>query len=235
MNNPKQLIIIGGGSSIKEGIEKGLWDKLKDKFVIGINFSYKYHSNPTLQCYLDKQVRDEHEQEFNALGLIVTKKQSIKNRENEIQIESCSQYERNLTQGVYKGSLTGIYALSLAIHLLDEGEIFLLGYDYGAPAGKDAGNRDITHFYQGELEHRGVGKVNYYNSKGRADQDFNVYKQEKQVKIYNVSLTSKISTFDKISYDEFFAKLDSETYNQPELRQYLIANKLFPVFKKLVQ
>lgn len=231
MKKPKQLIIIGGGSSIKEGIEQGLWDKLKDKFVIGINFSYNYHQDPTIQCYLDKQVRDDHEDDFNKLALIVTKKQPIKNRENEVQIETYNTYERNLSSGIYKGSLTGIYALSLAIYLLDIGEIFLLGYDYGASPGKDKGNRDITHFYQGEIEHRGVGKVNYYNSKGRGDQDFSVYKEEKQVKIYNVSLNSKINVFEKISYEEFFNKLDNETFNQPELRQYLIANKLFPLFK----
>jgi hypothetical protein len=231
--NIKQIIIVGGGASIKEGIEKGLWEKLKDKFVIGINFSYKYHTNPTIQCYLDKQVRDEHEQDFNNLALIITKKQPIKNRENEIQIETQNTYDRTLATGIYKGSLTGIYALSLAIYLLGEGEIFLLGYDYGTPAGKDAINRDITHFYQGELEHRGVGKVSYYNNKNRADMDFGVYKEEKKVKIYNVSLNSKINTFDKISYDEFFTKLDKETLTQPELRQYLIANKLFPLFKNL--
>ena len=37
---PSQLIILGGGTSIKEGIEKGLWDKIKNRFVIGTNYSF---------------------------------------------------------------------------------------------------------------------------------------------------------------------------------------------------
>jgi len=221
MNKPKQLIIIGGGASIKEGIEKGLWTRLKRKFVFGINYSYNFFPDPTVQLYLDKQVREKNEEDYNNLPLVITKKQPVKNRKNEIQIVDHNCYTRNLTSGVYKGSLTGIYAISMAIHLLDEGEIFLLGYDYGGK-GTDTKKRNLTHFYQGQIEHRGVGKVNYYNSKGRASRDFDVFKGEKKVKIYNVSLDSKIETFDKISYNEFFKKLGRNKYNQEELRKYII-------------
>lgn len=219
MNNVRQVIIIGGGISVKEGIEKGIWTKLEGKFVIGINVSYKFFPNSTIQCYLDHQLRTDNEKDFDTLPLVITKKQSKKDRLNELQIPTSEQYTRHLKHGVYKGALTGIYALTLAIHLMDVGEVFLLGYDYSSLPQKDAKNRHITHFYQGEVEHRGIGKDSYYVQKNREDRDFGVYKDEQKVKIYNVSLISKIKTFDKISYDEFFSKLDNNTYNQDELRE----------------
>lgn len=60
---------------------------------------------------------------------------------------------------------------------------------------------------------------------GRAGKDFGVYRDEKKIKIYNVSPKSHINIFDKISYEDFFKKLDKNTYNQDELRQH-IKNKL---------
>jgi len=38
--NDKQLTIIGGGESVKEGIEKDLWNKLQNKLTFGLNYSY---------------------------------------------------------------------------------------------------------------------------------------------------------------------------------------------------
>jgi hypothetical protein len=222
MKKPKQLVIIGGGLSIKEGIELGLWEKIKGKFTIGINFSYKYFPDATFQCYLDKQVRRKNVKDFAEMPLVITKLQPIKHRPNESQINTKGQYTRDIKSGIYKGSLTGIYCVTLGIHLLEEGEIYLLGYDYGGIVkDKDKKKRPLTHFYQGEIEHRGIGRANYYNRKTRAEQDFGVYKEEKKVKIYNVSLKSNLTTFPKISYTEFFKKLTHAKYNQDELRQWV--------------
>lgn len=41
-NIPNEIILIGGGKSLSEGISLGLNDRLKDKFVIAINYEYKY-------------------------------------------------------------------------------------------------------------------------------------------------------------------------------------------------
>ena len=81
-------------------------------------------------------------------------------------LSSISKYSRDIRHGVYKSSLVGLFALTLGIFFLDEGEIYLLGYDYGAQ-GKDGKKRNRTHFYQEDTKHahRGIGKVNYYNSK----------------------------------------------------------------------
>ena len=49
---PTQLVILGGGASMKEGISKGLWNKLKDRFTLGINYSFNWFKS-TLQTYVD--------------------------------------------------------------------------------------------------------------------------------------------------------------------------------------
>ena len=129
----KQLVIIGGGSSIKEGISKGLWDKIKDHFVIGLNYSYRYFSHPTCQIYVDTDFYTKNVEELSQLPLVIGKKnQKLKSiiKENTILLPTTNNYKRNLSTGVYKGSLVGYFSLSIAIHILDEGEIFLLGYDF---------------------------------------------------------------------------------------------------------
>lgn len=219
MNKPKQLIIIGGGLSIREGINKGLWKKIKGKFVIGINFSYKFHTDPTIQCFLDWKFYAERKKEMSKLPLIVTKTHTQVEGSNIIYIKPNSKYRRDVRAGCYKGSLTGIYSVSLGVYLLDVGEIFLLGYDFGKIP--QSNKKSLTHFFQGQYKHKGIGKVSYYNTKGRALNDFRPFVKEKKVKIYNVSVDSKLLQFEKITYDEFFKKLDNKTYNQEELRKWI--------------
>lgn len=221
--NLSQCFIIGGGSSIEEGINKGLWEKLKDKFVIGINYSYR-HLNSTIQVYLDYKFYNENIKDLDKLPLIITKT-GKKLPSNTIQIKSISTYNRDVRKGCFKGSLSGIYALSLAIYLLDqmggEGEkqLFLLGFDF-CGIGKFKNGKAKTHYYD-DIPHRGVGKINYYNTKGRADRDFAPFAKETKVKIFNVSLQSKINVFPKIDYMTFCKMLDNQTFNQEELRQYI--------------
>lgn len=47
-----QIVLVGGGSSIKELTQLGLWDKLQGMCVIGINFSFKDYL-PTALCTVD--------------------------------------------------------------------------------------------------------------------------------------------------------------------------------------
>lgn len=218
-----QCILIGGGTSIKEGLLKELWDKLKDKFVIGLNYSYLYFSNPTIQCFVDCDFYKDELNKLKDLHLIIGKWHKnlvdIKHPSTALLQVNDSKYYRNLSEGVYKSSLCGIFSLSLAIYLLNFGKIFLLGFDHSDDGTKDDKGRRNTHFYQKELIHRGCGKINYYNTKGRADKDFGVYDSEKQCKIYNVSLNSKIEIFPKISYDKFFSMLDNNIFDQNGLRK----------------
>lgn len=222
MNKPVQLIILGGGSSMSEGISKGLWEKLKDKFVIGINYSYNYFKDPTILCYCDKKFYNDERKRIKNLPLIIGKQHGQLHPEpNTIMLMTkADKYRRDIRNGVWKSSLTGIFALSLGIHLLDVGEIFLLGYDYCA-IGKSKRSENLTHFYQEEIQHRGTGRTNYYDSSGRGDKDFAPYKKEKKIKIYNVSLNSRINVFEKISYEDFFKKLDNKRYDQKKLRKFV--------------
>jgi len=218
---PSQLIIIGGGFSMKEGISKGLWEKLKDRFTLGINYSFHYFKS-TLQTYVDLDFYSNEWDDLESLPLIVGKyhkliEKEIRGQTIMLQINPKT-YVRDLSTGVYKSSLCGLFSLSLGINLLDKGEIFLLGFDYADNGTKADNGKANTHFYQGEINHRGIGKCNYYKNKGRADRDFGVYSTEKKVKIYNVSLDSKINIFPRISYDKFFSMLDSYTFDQSRLR-----------------
>jgi len=226
MNNPSQLIILGGGSSLKEGLDLGLWDKIKGHFVVGTNYSYKFFDS-TVQVFVDSSFYNKQKIELERLPLIIGQCRNIKIKlPNTIKIPSNSVYSRDLKGGIHSAKLSGIYALSLAIYLLNVGEIYLLGYDLGSVSKKlDNKNRKITHWYQGQTEHRGVGKVSYYDVRDRGEKDFGCFKNEKDVKIFNVSLNSKINVFPKISYEQFFKQLDTETFNQDELR-LLIKTKL---------
>jgi hypothetical protein len=217
----KQIIIIGGGYSLKEGIEKGLWKQLTSKFTIGLNYSYNFFDS-TMLCYVDKDFYEEQCKDLSNLPLIIGKEhKKFKPLSNTVMLKCTPAYHRNIKQGVYKSSLVGLFALSLAIYLLDEGEVYLLGYDYGGRPEKDKKGRSLTHFYQGQLDHRGVGKTKFYDAKFRVDKDLGVYSNEKKVKIYNVSLISRINIFPKISYDDFFTRLRKETNTQDQLRQYV--------------
>jgi len=235
-----QLIIIGGGDSISDGIKEGLWKKIHGRFVMGLNYSYLFFPDSTFHCFVDDKfyTANKYKDKLEKLPLIVGQEKQFKKLPNTELLKCHYKYTRDMRKGVYKASLVGLFGLTLGIHLLDVGEIFLLGYDFGERRTKDhtkfmrsaielhkvmvkdSSGRARTHFYQGKVKHRGIGKITYYNSKDRAEHDFGVYKDEKKVKIYNVSLISKIpdDLFEKIDYQGFFKKLDSKHFNQEALR-----------------
>lgn len=228
MNKPTQCIIIGGGASLIEGIDNGLWEKLKGHFVININHGIEFYHDHTFMTCVDNHLF-EHKNKgggkfinnIKQEPLIITRNHPEKYIfPNMIILKATDKFDRNLKDNkVYKGALSGIYSLTLAIHLLDEGEIFLLGYDFGAKGKKEG--VDFTHWYQGQTKHKGIGKVNYYNTKNRPDNDFKPFLVEKKVKIYNVCLDSRIPHFTKISYSQFFRMLNKESFDQNELRKWI--------------
>jgi hypothetical protein len=139
-------------------------------------------------------------------------------------LPTINKYNRDIKKGIYKASLVGIFALTLSIYLLEEGEIFLLGYDFGGKnTDRDKRGRINTHFYQstekGSLQHRGFGKVNYYRGCKRGHHDFGCFRDLERIKIYNVGLESKLEEFDKIDYKEFYNKLNDEKINQDKIRE----------------
>ena len=194
---PKQLIIIGGGASINQCKMKVLQDKLKGHFTCGINYSYKYFQSTFLCCMNYTDFYDVNRKELTKLPLIITC-----NRPHP------SNWEKNTILINKNFQLSGILALYIGIELGIE-EIYLLGFDYGAQNNK-------SHFYQGAINHRGIGRDEYYN-RGFEDRDFRPFCNNKKIKIYNVSIKSKIKCFSKLTYHKFFKKLDDNKYNQEEL------------------
>jgi len=264
---PNQLVIIGGGSSIREGLDKGLWNKIQGLWTFGLNYNYLDFKS-TANIYIDPEFYDAEMTDdtlengiprkkiFRSLPLILG--QNYVTPEilpNTILLKAAKDYSRDLHDGVYNPNLCGLWALTLAIYLLDEGEIYLLGFDCGEArkpedskktpsnpiefaqmAIRDEKTRKwLTHYYQGlRRNHRGIGKVDWFNMKNSTtgktmvEKYFGPYQNETKCKIYNVSMCSKINTFPQITYDEFFARLSKETYNQDEIREY-IKQKLISV------
>jgi hypothetical protein len=138
--------------------------------------------------------------------------------------------------GIYSPILSGIFTLTLCIALGFK-EIYLLGYDFSEIGG-------YTHFYQDES----IINPKKFQSKNEADQIicgigkdekgnyrtnifessphvlFDVFMKElNEIKIYNVSLNSKIQTFPKITYNEFYQKLHDcpELILQDRMREYI--------------
>jgi hypothetical protein len=229
------LIILGGSYSVTEGIDKGLFTFLQDKFTIGINYSYKF-VNTTCNLGIDEclyegtgTVPPETHNEVARLPLWIGKAHKhIKRPEpNSIFLKPSKVYDRDLKGGVYRASLSGIFALSLAIKLLDYAEgdtsIHLLGYGYGLQK-----NYSYTHWYEKDFKHRGTGKTSWYQQTGidpetkqrikYAELEYKPFKTETKVKIFNVG-ESNIPTFDKINYEDLFSKKLSLVRNQDELRQ----------------
>ena len=138
------------------------------------------------------------------------------------------------TRGFFSSQLIGIKALNLAIALNCK-DIYLLGFDATDINGH-------THFYDNTDIGKYTWETNKYNGTGKNERGkyrtgnynkieelnkfwFQPFEQELKngIKIYNVSLQSKIDTFPKISYKEFYNKLQ---YNKIKVNHEEIRNKI---------
>ena len=245
--NLNRIVIVGGGSSIRQGLwttpvkDLELWKKLDTQYTIGINFLYQFYT-PSFLSFCDYDFYLNNKKDLDKLPLIVgrydtqLKRQLSKWEDNLILLKSTGQYfgHNSWTHGFYSGVLTGVFVISVAI-CLGFKEIYLLGYDY-------THLDSHTHFYQDEvdlketkgkgvLKYRGVGTkikngklqciCQYYN--GDPALKFDAFKSEMlNVKIVNVCPQSKIATFPKIDYPEFYEIIkNDEIKNQTEFRDYV--------------
>jgi len=191
MKKPNQLIIIGGGKSIARIRINRLKHTLKGRLTCGINSVYKYINTTYLVCMNYTDFYDTNRTELTKLPLIVSCKRP-----------HSSIWEKNTVLVDRNYRLSGILAIDVGLSILEEGEIFLLGFDYHG-----------SHFYND------IGN-SYYN-RGFGERDFGEFRNSK-IKIYNVSINSNLNMFPKISYNEFFKKLDNNNkYNQEELANYI--------------
>jgi hypothetical protein len=203
-----QIIIIGGGASIPPGNE--LFNFLSNKWTIGCNEVYKFFE-PTVTTWMDKElINNKH---MKALPLVIGKKWlHNKSTKNQILLKTSVEFDRTLKNGIYCPSLVGVFSLSLAIFLLkNEGEIFLLGYDFKGTNGKD-------YFFQKEFKEKC-----YYDDPLPPTLDstlFDPFKTVEDIKIYNVSPESRLDQFEKINYSQFYEKVNM-CYNHEERRDFM--------------
>ena len=239
MDKLNQIIIIGGGTSIQEGISLGLANRLTNKCVIACNFAFNHFPNTFVTCidenfYIgkffnknDEPVNINHVNNLKALPLMIAPNKSVikENKyQNTILLKESAGYNsiNCLNKGFYSLALTGIFSISVAMFLLDyNGTIFLLGYDWTKRTDEQQKNRDKidTHYYK-NIEHRGIKFTTYYE-KHDPSKLMNNFLREKNIKIYNVSPKSNITSFEKIDYLTMFATMNDIRYNQDELRIYI--------------
>lgn len=259
--NFQRAIIIGGGSSIRDGLwnipisELPLWSAIQNECTFGINYLH-YFFEPTALVFCDFQFHKTHKNKLDKLPfLLALKHPSFKKcpqGSNLITLPGSSDYygknsldviekktatgTKQEIAGLYSPLLSGIFTLTLCVALGFK-EIYLLGYDYTEINGK-------THFYQDEAEKTpekfqskaeddttvyGIGRKE--NGEYRTNifehspaQYFDVYiKDLDEVKIYNVSPNSKITTFPKLSYAEFYQRLHDcpELILQDRMREHI--------------
>lgn len=221
----KTVIILGAGRSVNEGIEKDLWGKIKNSGDVW-SLNYMFMIMPYLphrEIWVDhiffSTNADALQNLYNQKVEMIAKRHQIYNNRPEIKTygttrEANKYFGKLATQHdlIYYGrmGLVGSFALALAIAENYE-RIFLIGYDFGTKTINDK----FTHCYQQQLQIKqkgsGVGVPMIYRTV--KDQvhpyivDYDVYSREKDVKIYNVSLSSNLNCFEKISYEKFFELL----------------------------
>jgi hypothetical protein len=231
----KSVVIVGGGSSVKEGIATGLWEKIKPLEVWGLNYTYKlYPYKLNRQIFVDFSFFKNNQTDLENLAKqgipIHAKKHSkLKDVTNDYIIQYNSVREAGGFRGktalkeppeahIYVGSLglVGTFALSLAI-AEEYNTIYLLGFDFGPINGKERN----THWYQDQIKvvSSGVGKPLVYwepDSKLKHQvKDYAVFTNIDGVKIYNVSLQSNIPYLPKISYQDFYKLIEVADETQP--------------------
>lgn len=219
-------IIIGGGESIKTGIAQGLWEKIKNKFVIGCNSNFEDFSS-TLNTFVDRNFYESNKEELHNLPLVICKNHGIIDEDEDlIKLLATHHYhgKKALENSIYCSTLVGLFSMTLALSL-GVTELFILGMDWTRKHNRlDSNGKPITHYFQEEKRnHAGRGRTHFYDTH-EPIQYYKHYLNEKELKVWNVigEPESNIQCFDKISYEEFFKKIEATPdINQQELRQWI--------------
>jgi len=242
---PNECIIIHGGSSLNQGFATGLKEKIIDKFIITINYSYSHFPEATLLTFMDRTFYCPSQdninkgfkncyEEIKSLPLIIgTNADSVvleKKHSNTLLVKFCP-FKLNATDTLAKGfysapggGRTGVFALSLALFLMDYSKyckIFLLGAD----SGLTKNNPDLHYYPKSKILHRGTDSTKYYENHN-ADEIYKPFLPFKN-NIYNVSPDSNLNLFKKINYLEFYSKVNLLSVDQKELRLSIL-DKLTP-------
>lgn len=229
MLNLNECIIWGGGPSISTGLSLDLKEKIKNKFVMGINFAF-YHFEPTCVVFKDKKfwtgrlmgeknsyLNNKHKELIQKFPLCVTiKSTDIKNPPSNLFVIPKNK--------LYWGHLSGEFAIALASYLMNErGTLYLMGFDWSQNTKKEINPE--THYYPDtEIMHKGQHLTRHYDTHDAGKVFRRFLNFNTNLKIYNVSPNSNIPCFKKITYEEMFSLLNKETYNQDTLRNQIKEN-----------
>ena len=220
MTNKKTCFLIGGGASLNSHIKNGLWGILNGQDVWSLNFAFKFMPFvPSRECWVDTSFFKNNITDLQNLSKLNVPLYCKKNEYykaftfiNQYNTYRDTNKTPILPTDIFIGNmgLVGIFALSLAIYENYE-TIYLFGYDFGTPNLYD----ENTHFYQSQvketkIQSSGVGNPRVYYSGEKLKNsvtDFEYYKQFNR-EIWNVSETSNISAFPRISYNDLISKLN---------------------------
>lgn len=222
----KTVIIIGAGTSINNGISLNLWENIKNNTIWSCNYAWLTMPYlPTREVFVDKYFFKNN---IDALNELVNKNVEVIGKHNFINsnLPKLKTYAttRNIKEycgkeGIIRNKIfvgqqgfCGTFALHLSIC---EGykRIFLLGFDYGVKPEDDSKK---THYYQDKIKvlSHGMGNPRVYKHKnGQVHpgvNDYIIFNNEEDVKIYNVSPDSNINAFEKITYEQMFELLRIE-------------------------
>lgn len=216
------VVIIGGGSSIREGVKKGLWDKISGLEIWSLNFAFRFMPYlPTREIWADTSFYRNnlfHLENLYQQGVqLETKNFTIYDQVGYITSHKAAKDLRTANEHpeyVFNGrmGLVGVFALDLACKRAYR-NIYLLGYDFGTTSYTD---RD-THFYKEKVKEYditsgGVDNPSVYrkanNELKDGVEDWNFFSKYSS-NIVNVSMKSNIKAFEKITYDEFFTRIQN--------------------------
>jgi hypothetical protein len=229
------------------GLPTKLEQIIKNNYSIGLNYWFQYGCETTFNCSGDWQFYIDNIKELKKIPMIIASEDpQLKNNkisrihDNTILLKHNGKYFGldSWKHGFYSRQLISLFSLTLAIALGFK-EIYLLGIDAKEINGQ-------THFYQGiadlnthkkiyikgelkdkRYKFRGIGrdeKGNYktstYNYPDTINnQWYKPYLIEKNIEIYNVSPDSAVTIFPKLTYKEFYEKMENNQIVQEEARE----------------
>ena len=248
---PNRAIIFASGASIKEGLPLGLSNYLEREVIFSINDNNKFFYSTVAMfgdwtAYRDRfEIYSKHPLSIgcydNHIGRTIEGSLPCPKHNSLILLQGSGKYngEKGLEQGLYSRILTGAFTLNLAIRLGFK-QIYLLGFDNCEVNGSTHWyDQDKTAGQYTDYEGKpftGVGKdinnnykTSFYNNDDTIINDlWEPFRVEfDKVKIYNVSLPSRITVFDKIGYYSFIKILNeipievNQEEAQNDIRKFL--------------
>lgn len=241
---PKRCIIFASGASVLQGLLLGLSNYLEREIVFSINDNIKFFY-PTVAIFGDWTAYKDRFDLYKIHPLVVGRYDShignhvegalpCPKHDGLILLKASGKWNgiEGLTKGLYSAILTGAFTLNLAI-CLGFKQIFLLGFDNCEVNGKTHWYQDVYNAgqytdYEGK-PYTGVGKcsptqynTSFYNHEDKIINNlWQPFTSVDDVKIYNVSLESRINVFDKIGYCSFLKILNENPLeiNQEETQK----------------